>query len=112
VKAINRFAAARWNDDGKPLSEEALAAEERHYLFLAVLQERLDHPGREVDRVALERKAHGLFHVSPATGDKGATPDLLKLDVRSIIERQRDDCQILLSPTWEAGRNPNNSRDK
>jgi hypothetical protein len=112
VKAINRFAAARWNDDGKPLSEEALAAEERHYLFLAVLQERLDHPGREVDRVALEWKAHGLFHVSPATGDKGATPDLLKLDVRSIIERQRDDCQILLSPTWEAGRNPNNSRDK
>jgi hypothetical protein len=91
VKAINRFAAARWNDDGKPLSEEALAAEAQHHLFLAVLQERIDHPGREVDRVGLERNAHALFQVSPASGNKVATPAVLKLNARSFIERQRDD---------------------
>jgi len=89
VKLINRFAASRWSSGEQPLSQEAVAAEEQHYIFLAELEHRLDHPKRPVDVQALQREAHARLIGPDIAGPARDSPAVTGQTVRDIIDSQR-----------------------
>lgn len=89
VKLINRYAASRWSNGAQPLSQEAVAAEEQHYVFLAELEHRLDHPKRPVDVQALQRGAHERL-IGPGTANPPRDPPTVTGQAaRDIIDSQR-----------------------
>jgi hypothetical protein len=89
VRLINRFAASRWSSREQPLSQEAAAAEEQHYVFLAELAQRLDHPKQPVDLQALQREAHARL-IGPDTAGPGHdSPAVTGQTARDLIDAQR-----------------------
>jgi hypothetical protein len=89
VKLINHFAASRWSGREQPLSQETVAAEEQHYVFLAELEHRLDHPKRPVDMQALQREAHARLIGPDIAGPVRDSPTVTGQTARDIIDSQR-----------------------
>lgn len=89
VKAINRFAAARWSGGDKIMSKDATAAEEQHYVFLAELKNRLEEPILTVSRNALEKEARARFDRFRTADRRGAQKGLKASDARGLIDGQR-----------------------
>ncbi len=89
VKAINKQAAARWSSDENPLSKDAAAAEEQHYVFLAELKSRLEKPILTVSKNTLDHEARIRFDRFRNVGQGGAAKTLKGYDARELIDGQR-----------------------